>query len=75
MLIGTITNWNQQSAFGFIERDDGDRDVFLHVSGFAERIAPQSNPEGSRVEFEIAINPRSGKPCATNARLLDAHRS
>ena len=70
MLIGTITNWNQQSAFGFIERDDGDRDVFLHVSGFAERIALNSNPEGSRVEFEIGTNPRSGKPCAVNVRVV-----
>ena len=71
MLRGHVRFYNPIKGFGFIERDDDSRDLFIHVSGFAEKPGDNFNPEGARVEFEIGENKRTGQPCAVNVRLVD----
>ena len=69
MLQGTIRFFRPDRGFGFVAPDNGGADVFLHVSGFAEKTGV--DPEGARVEFEMGTNRRSGKPCAVNVRLVE----
>ena len=50
-MMGIVANWNSDRAFGFIKRDDGQPDVFVHVtqlSGGMSELAP-----GDRVSFEV----------------------
>lgn len=72
MLQGHVRFFRPDRGFGFIVRDDGGPDVFLHVTGFAEKPDERNfNPFGARVEFEMSDDQRTGKPRATNARLLE----
>ena len=70
-LQGHVRFFNEARGYGFIQRDDGGPDIFLHVSGFAETTGNDFNPEGARVDFEIGQNKRTGQPCAMNAKLLE----
>ena len=70
-LQGHVRFFNEARGFGFVAPDNGGADVFIHVSGFAKKTGDDFNPEGARVEFEIGTNQRTGRPCATNARLVE----
>lgn len=65
---GTIKHWNDQKGYGFITKDDGSGDVFLHLNNVTSDV--DSLGRGQRVEFEIAVNVRNGKSEAQNAVLL-----
>ena len=41
MYTGTIKTWNDERGFGFIKRDDGEADVFMHAKYLAEVFAPE----------------------------------
>lgn len=66
MAIGKVKFFNQTKGFGFIQPDDGSRDVFVHVTAL-ERAGISSLQEGQKVSFEVT-NDR-GKPAATNLQL------
>jgi cold shock protein len=67
MATGTVKWFNAQKGFGFIEPDDGGKDVFLHIS--AVERAGLSNPvEGQRLEFELQTDPKRGKTFAGNLK-------
>ncbi|MDA9504787.1 hypothetical protein XI09_08630 [Bradyrhizobium sp. CCBAU 11386] len=66
MKIGEVKNWNGERGFGFL-RVDG-HDVFGHVSALPRGTT--SLEVGAHVGFEIGINKRTGKPMATNVRLV-----
>lgn len=66
MAIGKVKFFNANKGFGFIQPDDGSRDVFVHVSAL-ERAGISSLQEGQKVSFEVT-NDR-GKPAATNLQL------
>ena len=71
MLQGTIRFFRPDRGFGFVVPDDGGPDIFLHNTGFAQKPGDFNfNPQGARVEFDVGTNPRSGKPCAVNAKVL-----
>ncbi|WP_256084055.1 cold-shock protein, partial [Staphylococcus aureus] len=53
---GTVTWFNAEKGFGFIEREDGS-DVFVHFSAIAED-GSQSLEEGPKVEFDIVDGAR-----------------
>jgi CspA family cold shock protein len=57
---GTVKFYNGQKGFGFIQPDDGGRDVFVHATAL-ERAGIQSLREGQKVSFETQTDPRSGK--------------
>jgi cold shock protein len=65
MAIGTVKFFNDQKGYGFIQPDDGGKDVFVHVSA-VERSGMRGLVEGQKVSFEVETDRRSGKPSAVN---------
>jgi len=61
---GTVKFFNATKGFGFITRDDGAPDAFVHISA-VERAGMISLNEGDRLEFELEVD-RRGKTAAVN---------
>ena len=61
---GTVKFFNDMKGFGFIQRDDGGEDVFVHISAL-ERSGMGQVTQGDRLAFDIEID-RRGKVSATN---------
>jgi len=61
---GTVKFFNSMKGFGFITRDDGQPDAFVHISA-VERSGLRSLNEGDRLEFDIEVD-RRGKYSAVN---------
>jgi CspA family cold shock protein len=67
MPTGTVKFYNAQKGFGFIEPDDGGKDVFVHASAL-ERAGMSSLVEGQKVSFDTEVDRRSGKTAVANIR-------
>jgi cold shock protein len=67
MTQGTVKWFNDQKGFGFIQPDDGGKDVFVHISA-VERAGMRSLNEGQKVSYEIVADRRTGKSSAENLR-------
>ncbi|HET9535363.1 MAG TPA: cold-shock protein [Mesorhizobium sp.] len=67
MPTGTVKWFNATKGFGFIQPEDGSRDVFVHISD-VERSGMDNLREGQRVAFEVHEDPKSRKSSATNLR-------
>lgn len=67
MTKGTVKWFNDQKGYGFIQPDDGSKDVFVHISA-VERAGMQSLNEGQQVFFEVVPNRKTGKSSAENLR-------
>ena len=65
---GTVKFFNAMKGFGFISRDDGQADAFVHISAVERAGMPTIN-EGDRLEFEIEVD-RRGKFAAVNLSPL-----
>ena len=66
MTIGTVKWFNSQKGYGFIQPEDGTRDVFVHIS--AVKCSGIGNlHEGQRVSFELERG-NQGKTSAVNLR-------
>jgi CspA family cold shock protein len=65
---GTVKFFNAMKGFGFISRDDGQPDAFVHISA-VERAGLNSLNEGDRVEFELEVD-RRGKTAAVNLQSI-----
>jgi CspA family cold shock protein len=61
---GTVKFFNAMKGFGFIQRDDGQPDAFVHISA-VERAGLHGLNEGDRLSFDIEID-RRGKYAAVN---------
>ncbi|MDG4601849.1 MAG: cold-shock protein [Defluviicoccus sp.] len=66
MATGTVKWFNAQKGFGFIQPDDGGRDVFLHISA-VERSGMGNPHEGQKVSYDLESD-RQGRMSATNLR-------
>ena len=64
---GTVKFFNYTKGFGFITRDDGQPDAFVHISA-VERSGLSGLDEGDQLEFEIEVD-RRGKTAAVNLTL------
>jgi len=62
--VGTVKFFNSMKGFGFITRDDGKEDAFVHISA-VERSGLQGIEEGDRFEFDLEMD-RRGKHSAVN---------
>ena len=60
MIKGTVKFYNDQKGFGFIEPEDGSKDVFVHATAL-ERAGMSGLSEGQKVSFETEVDSRSGK--------------
>ncbi|HXF88839.1 MAG TPA: cold-shock protein [Xanthobacteraceae bacterium] len=65
MTSGTVKFYNDRKGFGFIQPDNGEKDVFVHATAL-ERAGIRSLSEGQKVRFDTRNDPRSGK-IAVNA--------
>src|SRR5687768_7479039 len=61
---GTVKFFNSMKGFGFITRDDGKEDAFVHISAVERSGLPGIN-EGDRFEFDLEVD-RRGKYSAVN---------
>jgi CspA family cold shock protein len=61
---GTVKFFNAMKGFGFIQRDDGQPDAFVHISAVERAGMPTLN-EGDKLEFDIEVD-RRGKFAAVN---------
>lgn len=61
---GTVKFFNAMKGFGFVQRDDGQPDAFVHISA-VERAGLRGLNEGDRLEFDIEVDQR-GKFAAVN---------
>ena len=68
MAIGTVKWFNAQKGYGFIQPQDGGKDVFVHISA-VERAGLGSLNEGQKVKYDIAKD--RGKDAAANLQLAD----
>lgn len=65
MNTGTVKWFNEQKGYGFIQPDNGSKDVFVHISA-VERAGMKTLREGQKVNFEVQTDRRTGKSSAGN---------
>lgn len=66
MSIGTVKWFNAVKGYGFIEPEEGGKDVFVHISA-VERAGLGTLKEGQRVSYELARD-NKGKMAAANLK-------
>ena len=67
MAIGTVKFFDSAKGFGFIQREDGAKDVFVHVSA-VERSDLGALNEGQRISFDVVEE--RGKSAAANLQAV-----
>lgn len=65
---GTVKWFNATKGYGFITPDDGDKDVFVHVSA-VEGAGLRGLNEGQRVSYDVEES--RGRTAANNLQLVD----
>jgi len=66
MATGTVKWFNSTKGFGFIQPQEGGKDVFVHISA-VEKAGLRGLNEGQKVSYEVAME--RGKAAATNLKL------
>jgi cold shock protein len=69
MSTGTVKWFNSQKGFGFIQPENADKDVFVHISA-VERAGMETLTEGQKVSFDIVADSQTGKSAAENLRAV-----
>lgn len=67
MATGTVKFYNSTKGFGFIQPDDGSKDVFVHATAL-EAAGMSGLVEGQKLTFDVQADGRSGKQAAANLR-------
>lgn len=65
MASGTVKWFNGEKGYGFIQPDDGGKDVFVHISA-VQRAGMSGLNEGQKISYEMETDRRSGKQSAAN---------
>ena len=66
MASGSVKWFNASKGFGFIQPDDGGKDVFVHITA-VQAAGLQGLDDGQKVTFEVVRE--RGKEAAANLRL------
>ena len=66
MSVGTVKWFNAQKGFGFIQPEDGSKDVFVHISA-VERAGLATLNEGQKMSFDLEQG-QQGKSSAVNLK-------
>ncbi len=69
MITGTVKFFDANKGFGFIQPEDGSKDVFVHVSA-VERAGMRGLAEGQKLRFEVQTDQRSGKLAASDLQAV-----
>lgn len=69
MATGIVKWFNSTKGYGFIQPDDGSKDVFVHATA-VERAGMSALNEGQRVQFEESRDQRTGKTSASDLQAL-----
>jgi CspA family cold shock protein len=69
MTQGTVKFFDGQRGFGFIQPDDGGKDVFVHISA-VERAGMGALNEGQKIAFDVVANRKTGKSSADNLQAV-----
>ena len=67
-MTGVIRSFHAERGFGFVKPDDGQADLFVHISNMAN-FPSDGSPMGMRVEFELGCR-RNGRPEAIKVTRL-----
>ncbi|MDE2364255.1 MAG: cold-shock protein [Hyphomicrobiales bacterium] len=67
MATGTVKWFNAQKGYGFIQPDDGGKDVFVHISA-VEQAGMNGLNDGQKISYELVTDRRSGKASAGNLK-------
>ena len=67
MATGTVKWYNEQKGYGFIQPDNGGKDVFVHATAL-ERAGMRGLAEGQKVSYDVEADRRTGKELATNLK-------
>jgi len=70
MATGVVKWYNPTKGFGFIQPDDGGKDVFVHISA-VERAGHGDPVEGDRISYDVEAG-RDGRMSAINLRAPEA---
>ncbi|CAH1673519.1 MAG: cold-shock protein [Chelatococcus sp.] len=65
MATGTVKWFNDQKGYGFIQPDNGGKDVFVHISA-VQRSGLVGLVEGQKVSYDVEADRRTGKEAAVN---------
>ncbi|HTI67696.1 MAG TPA: cold-shock protein [Caulobacteraceae bacterium] len=67
MAVGTVKWFNATKGYGFIQPEDGGKDVFVHITA-VERSELNGLNEGQRIAYELEKDRRTGKESAVNLK-------
>ena len=67
MATGTVKWYNETKGYGFIQPDNGGKDVFVHATAL-ERAGIRGLAEGQKVSYDIEADRRTGKDAAVNIK-------
>lgn len=68
MTPGTVKFYNDQKGFGFIQPENGSKDVFVHATAL-ERAGLRGLHEGQKVLFDTQEDRRTGKTAVNNIQV------
>ena len=68
METGTVKWFNDQKGYGFIQPDNGGKDIFVHISA-VQRSGLQGLAEGQKITYELQTDSRTGKSSAVNLQV------
>jgi CspA family cold shock protein len=68
MATGTVKWFNETKGYGFIQPDNGGKDVFVHISA-VESAGLRGLNEGQKVSYEVQSDRRTGKGSAVDLKV------
>ena len=68
MSTGTVKWFNTQKGYGFIQPDDGSKDVFVHISA-VEKAGLSGLNEGQKIQYEL-VRGKDGKTSAGDLKAI-----
>jgi cold shock protein len=67
MPTGTVKWYNETKGYGFIQPDNGGKDVFVHATAL-ERAGLRGLAEGQKISYDVESDRRTGKESAGNLK-------
>ena len=69
MATGTVKWFNTTKGYGFIQPDNGGKDVFVHATA-VERAGMHGLNEGDKISYDIEEDRQRGKSSAANLKMI-----